>query len=106
MLFSDELWAELCPLLPNYNLSPKGGRPRLDKRKIFEGIMFVFQNRIPWKGVPKVYGSGTALNDYFREWSKNGVFHDLKDSHFSTIHCLDWDKIDSLKKSTEQSAQS
>ncbi len=34
MLFTDELWAELCPFLPNYNLSPKGGRPRLDKRKI------------------------------------------------------------------------
>ncbi|MBT4761943.1 MAG: transposase [Bdellovibrionaceae bacterium] len=105
MFFSDEQWAELCPLLPMYQLSLKGGRPRLDKRKILEGIIFVFQNRIPWKGVPKVYGSGTALNNYFREWAENGVFHDLKEHQFSIIHCLDWDKINAIKKSTEQPAQ-
>ena len=66
--------AELRPLLPNYNPSPKGGRPRLKKRKIFEGILFVFKNKIPWNGVPKDYGSGTALNDYFREWVQGRNF--------------------------------
>ena len=45
MLFSDEQWAEVCPLLPMYKSSPKGGRPRLEKRKIFEGILYVFKNK-------------------------------------------------------------
>ena len=104
MFFTDEQWAELCPLLPNYKPSQKGGRPRLDKRKILEGITFVFENNIPWKAVPpKVYGSGTTLNDYFREWSRNGVFHDIKESISPLnplILCLDWDKIKSLRKTT------
>ena len=99
MLFSDEQWAEVCPLLPMYKSSPKGGRPRLEKRKIFEGILYVFKNKIPWKGVPKVYGSGTALKEYFREWSKKGVFHQIKDRHYSIVLNLDWDKVEELNNS-------
>lgn len=101
MLFSDEQWAEVRPLLPNYKLSPKGGRPRLKKRKIFEGILFVFKNKIPWKGVPSDYGSGTALNDYFREWARAGVFHRLKEKHHTQFLYLDWEKIDSLNQSRQ-----
>lgn len=98
MFFSDELWAELRPLLPNYKLSPKGGRPRLDNKQILEGILFVFKNKIPWKTVPKEFGSGTALNDYFREWAKAGVFHKLKENHKIKFLYLDWEKIDSLNE--------
>ena len=100
MLFSDEQWAEIGPLLPTYKPSPKGGRPRLEKRKILEGIIYVSKNKIPWNAVPKVYGSGTALNDYFREWAAKGVFHKLKVSHLPLIFCLDWDRVESLNDSS------
>ncbi len=82
-----------------YKSSPKGGRPRLKKRKIFEGILYVSKNNIPWKAVPEVYGSGSALNDYFREWARSGVFHRIKKSHFSLIFSLDWEKIEALYES-------
>ena len=101
MLISDEQWTKLCPLLPDYKKSPKGGRPRLDKRKILEGIIYVFKYKIPWKGVPKVYGSGTALNDYFREWARGGVFHKIREYHWVLVLGLDWDKIKLLRKPSD-----
>ena len=33
MLFTEEQMAEMCLILPDYKPSPKGGRPRLNKRK-------------------------------------------------------------------------
>lgn len=96
MTFLDEKWDEISPLLLNYNPSPKGGRPRLNRRKILKGILFVSKNKIPWKAIPKEYGSGTALNDYFRQWAKAGVFHRLNDRFPIQFSCLDWNKINSL----------
>jgi transposase len=98
MSFSNEEWAELCLHLPKYTLSPKGGRPRLDNKQILEGILFVFKNKTPWKAVPKEYGSGTALNEYFREWARTGVFHKLKENHQIKFLYLDWEKIDALNE--------
>ena len=47
---SDELWTRLAHFLPNYQLSTKGGRPRLNLKKVFEGILYVKGNRQPgWK---------------------------------------------------------
>ena len=98
MSLSDEQWAKISPLLPVYKPSPKGGRPRLDKRKVLEGIAYVFKHRVPWKEVPEVYGSGTALNDYFREWAQKGAFHRIREECGSLSLRLDLDKIESLKE--------
>ena len=100
MLFSDDEWAEVCPMLPTYEMSPKGGRPRLNKRKVIEGIYYLLDNKLPWNAAPPVYGSGTALNDYFREWAKKGAFQALKKKLPPThplVLTLDWEKIESLQ---------
>ena len=96
MILSDELWADVCPLLPKYQHSEKGGRPRLSNKQILSGILFISKNKIPWNAVPKEFGSGTALNDYFREWSRLGIFHKLYQKHPIPFSHLDWEKIDSL----------
>jgi len=95
MLFSHEQWAELRPLLPTYKPSKKGGRPRLKIKKITEGIFYILENRIPWKSAPREFGSGTALNDYFRDWARLGLFHDLRKARVLGAHYykLDWDRI-------------
>ena len=38
---TDELWALVAPLLPPEPPKPKGGRPRVDDRKVLTGILFV-----------------------------------------------------------------
>lgn len=81
---SDELWTRLAHYLPNYELSIKGGRPRLNQKKVFEGILYVKGNRTPWRDIPQEYGSKTALNDYYHEWKKAGVFKTWKQKQLLT----------------------
>jgi transposase len=48
-LVSDELWAVVGPLIPKHVASQKGGRPRLDDRKVLTGILFILKSGIPGK---------------------------------------------------------
>ena len=98
---SRELWDQIAPHLPKNEITSKGGRPRLDFKKVFEGISFIKINNLPWSGMPEFYGSKTAINDYYRYWANRGVFHALRDSKILLQPELidvdfDWDKIESL----------
>jgi len=103
---SDELWTRLAPVLPEYKPSSKGGRPRLDLKKVLEGILFVKGNRLQWRETPKEYGAKTTLNDYFRQWKKDGVFKRIsQEKIFVThelpqLHAIDLD--DDLESGSEQ----
>ncbi|MCY4645013.1 MAG: transposase [Bacteriovoracales bacterium] len=78
---SNELWERIRPHLPPSRPRLKGGRPRLNSKRVFEGILFIKANGLPWKASDKrVFGSKTALNDYYRTWAKRGVFHALRES--------------------------
>ena len=80
---SDAFWEKVEPLLPErtrdpnkkYRRSEGAGRPRIPKRKIFEGIVYVARTGIQWRALPKSeFGVGTAIHRYFMEWSRAGVF--------------------------------
>jgi putative transposase len=73
----DELWQQLQPLLPKYRKSRKGGRPRLDLRKVADGIFYVLRTGCQWKALPPEFGSGSAVHDYFQEWTQRGIFRQL-----------------------------
>ena len=102
IVLSRELWQRIAPLFSQHRLSSLGGRPRLKPRQVFEGIVFIKANKLPWKAADReVYGSKTAINDYYRDWAKRGVFHALKNAqilaHPELINVdFDWHKINSL----------
>jgi putative transposase len=73
----DELWQRLELLLPRRRCSRKGGRPRLEYRKVMDGIFYVLRTGCQWKAVPKGFGSGSSLHRYFQKWVKRGLFKDL-----------------------------
>lgn len=73
----DELWQRIEPLLPKYPKSPKGGRPRLQLRKVMDGIFYVLRTGCQWKALPPEFGSGSAVHDYFQEWIRRGIFRRL-----------------------------
>lgn len=60
-LVSDELWAVVEPLIPKHVASQKGGRPRLDDRKVLTGILFILRSGIPWEMLPQ--------EDGLRKWN-------------------------------------
>ncbi len=71
------LWARMGPFLPKYRCSPKGGRPRVELRKVADGIFYVLRTGCQWKAAPKEFGSGSTLHRYFQEWARRGTFHKL-----------------------------
>src|SRR6185369_10934044 len=73
----DALWSRIEPLLPIYQNSCKGGRPRLPLRKVVAGILYVLRTGSQWKAMPREFGSGSAIHDYFQEWTDSGVFAKL-----------------------------
>ncbi|MFI0794739.1 IS5 family transposase [Micromonospora rubida] len=78
---SDELWAEIEPLLPPR--SPRRrrypGRKPLDDRKVLCGILFVLHTAIPWEYLPQElgYGSGMTCWRRLRDWNDAGVWQRL-----------------------------
>jgi putative transposase len=73
----EALWQRIEPLLPKYPVSPEGGRPRLPLRKVVAGILYVLRTGCQWKAMPREFGSGSAIHDYFQEWTASGVFAEL-----------------------------
>ncbi len=83
---SDELWAEVAPVIPKpkrekkrrYRRKPGGGRKPLDPRRVFEGIVYVLRTGCQWKALPEErFGSASSIHKYFRLWVGTGVFKRL-----------------------------
>jgi transposase len=81
-LVSDELWAEIEPLLP----APKPrrvrypGRKPIDNRRALTGIVFVLKSGIPWEMLPQEMNCGSGMTCWrrLRDWQQGaGVWDAL-----------------------------
>lgn len=96
-LVTDELWAIIEPLLPKHELSPKGGRPRIDDRKALTGILFVLKSGIPWEMLPQEMGCGCGMTCWRRlqEWQEAGVWNQLHRELLNQLRAadlIDWSR--------------
>jgi putative transposase len=73
----DALWERLELLLPRFRRSKKGGRPRLEWRRILDGIFYILRTGCQWKAVPKKFGSGSSLHRYFQLLVRRKIFERL-----------------------------
>jgi len=71
-IVSDSVWNVIKNLLPQKKSSV--GRPRLDQKKVFEGIIFIIDSGAQWRRMPKEYGSKSAIHRTFQEWKKAKIF--------------------------------
>ena len=91
---SEALWCRIEWVLPKYQPSPKGGRPRLPLRKVVAGILYVLRTGCQWKAMPREFGSGSAIHEYFQEWVRSGVFEKLWRlalEEYDEFQGIDWD---------------
>jgi len=59
---SNELWAALEPLLPEFVPSQKGGRRRsVDDQAALNGILYVLHTGIPWEDLLQELGFGSGM---------------------------------------------
>ena len=59
---SEAQWQAIREHLPEYKPSPKGGRPRADDRKCFEGILWILWTGAPWSELPERYGKPSTVH--------------------------------------------
>ena len=67
---SDFEWGVIAPLLPN---KPRGV-PRVDDRRVLNGIFWVLRTGAPWRALPKELGPSTTCYNRFVRWRKAGVW--------------------------------
>jgi transposase len=76
----DGLWKRIAPLLPQVERdSRSSGCPRLDDRKVLNGIQFVLYTGIRWEFLPREPGYGSEVSCWrrLRDWNEAGVWQQL-----------------------------
>ncbi|WP_018908120.1 transposase, partial [Salinispora arenicola] len=68
---SDVEWEALSRYLPS---AVTGGRPRVDDRRILNGIVWKIRAGAAWRDVPARYGSWQSIYTRFRRWALDGTF--------------------------------
>jgi transposase len=78
---SEHEWTKIKPMLPN---KPRGV-PRVDDRRILNGIFWVLRSGAPWRDLPDGYGPHTTCYNRFVRWRRAGVWDQIMDA-LTTTH--------------------
>lgn len=103
---TDTQWAMLEPLLP---VGKKPGRPSAwTKRQLINGIRWRVRAGTPWRDVPSVYGSWSAVYGLFRRLQRAGAWAMILSrlqAHADTAGLITWDvSVDSTIARAHQHA--
>jgi transposase len=73
---TDYEWAAIKPMLPN---KPRGV-PRVNDRRVLNGIFWVLRSGAPWRGLPGNFGPYTTCYNRFVRWRRAGVWANIHQS--------------------------
>jgi transposase len=83
---TDHEWRIIRPMLPN---KPRGV-PRVDDRRVLNGIFWVLRSGAPWRDLPECYGPHTTCYNRFVRWQRAGVWGEIMDAlaagHDAAVH--------------------
>jgi transposase len=86
---SDEEWTAIRPTLPN---KPRGV-PRVNDRRVLNGIFWVLRSGAPWRDLPAAFGPYTTCYNRFVRWRRAGVWgciiNALAAAHDATVQMID-----------------
>ena len=72
-VLTDYEWAAIKPFLPN---KPRGV-PRVNDRRVLNGIFWVLRSGAPWRDLPENFGPYTTCYNRFVRWRRAGVWDQL-----------------------------
>ena len=86
---SDEEWTAIRPMLPN---KPRGV-PRVNDRRVLNGIFWVLRSGAPWRDLPINFGPYTTCYNRFVRWRRAGVWsriiNALAAAHDAAVQMID-----------------
>lgn len=71
---TDEQWSLIADLFPEQPPGRQGGRPRVNARQCFDGIVWVLRSGARWKDLPGSFPSYPTCWRRFVEWTAAGVW--------------------------------
>lgn len=61
------------------------GRPRVDRRMVVDGILWILRTGAPWRDLPEDFGKWGTVYDLFTTWNADGtldeILHRLQAAH-------------------------
>ena len=69
-------WSVIKPMLPN---KPRG-IPRVDDRRVLNGIFWALRSGAPWRDLPEIYGPRTTCYNRFVRWRRAGVWDQITEA--------------------------
>ena len=66
-------WQAIRVHLPQPQVSRRGGRPRVEDRRCFEGILWILWTGAQWSELPRRYGSPSTCWRRLKQWEESGV---------------------------------
>lgn len=86
---ADHEWVAIKPMLPN---KPRGV-PRVNDRRVLNGIFWVLRSGAPWRDLPDHFGPYTTCYNRFVRWRRAGVWGRIIDAlavaHDATVQMID-----------------
>jgi transposase len=86
---TDFEWAAVRPFLPN---KPRGV-PRVNDRRVLNGIFWVLRSGAPWRDLPETFGPYTTCYNRFVRWGRAGVWDQIMDAlaetHDAAVQMID-----------------
>ena len=74
---TDELWAELEPLVARAKRSRAGAPADIPDRLFLEALLYLADSGCKWRQLPERFGAWDAVYNRFRRWINAGVLERL-----------------------------
>jgi transposase len=86
---TDYEWATIKRMLPN---KPRGV-PRVNDRRVLNGIFWVLRSGAPWRDLPENYGPYTTCYNRFVRWRQAGIWRRIMETlvaaHDKAVQMID-----------------
>ncbi len=69
----DPWWREIEPILLQDAPLKETGRPSIDLRNAFNGVIFRLRSGCQWAKLPSAFGKKSSLHRWFQRWCERGV---------------------------------
>jgi transposase len=86
---TDDEWTAIKPMLPD---KPRGV-PRVNDRRVLNGIFWVLRSGAPWRDLPGSFGPYTTCYNRFVRWRRAGVWANIMNAlagaHDAAVQMID-----------------